>query len=314
MSAGHTQSRERSVPADLAARWPLRALDDLAATDLTSDSTHSTSNLIRRYIAEQVDALARRDVDLRDGLDVVHSARVATRRLRSVLHVFGRYLDPVHAAYLDAEMRWYAGLMGAVRDNEVLRAHLDRAVAALSEQHVVGPVAARIDSLLSAERESGRAALRDAMDSPRYLALTDELRRWRSAVPFAPHTVLPAKPAKVVKAAGAKVRRRIAEATSSDDANSALHRARKAAKRARYVAELAEPAVGGKAAKAIARSKRIQDDLGGFQDSIVAAAFLRRAAGVAESAGESTFTYGVLYERELVSADRAARRARRKYA
>lgn len=311
MKAGPAE-RVGSPASDVPRSRPIPAVDG-APNVLVLASPGSMANLIHRYVAEQVDALSRRDTELRRGFDVVHPARVATRRLRSVLHVFGPYLDAKRTASLDDELRWYAGVMSVVRDREVLRAHLDERIAALPDESIVGPVAARIAALLSAESDAGEVALRAAMDSPRYAALMRELRRWRSAVPLAGDAALPDRPARVVTAARKKVRRRIAAAASAKDTPAALHRARKAAKRSRYVAELAAPAAGHKADKAIAWAKRVQDHLGRVQDSIVAAEFLRRAARVAESAGESTFTYGVLYEREMRAARKAARQARRKY-
>ncbi len=69
--------------------------------------------------------------------------------------------------------------------------------------------------------------------------------------------------------------------------------ARKAAKRARYAAELF-----GKG-RNVKRYKRIQSVLGDHQDTVVAAGTLRRMALTAGMAhGENGFTFGLLYARE----------------
>ena len=72
----------------------------------------------------------------------------------------------------------------------------------------------------------------------------------------------------------------------------AVHRIRKAAKRLRYVAA----ATGH--TKVEQRSKTIQTLLGEHQDSVVSRAHLLATADAAHAAGEDTFTYGVLYQRE----------------
>ncbi|MGH8862570.1 MAG: CHAD domain-containing protein, partial [Jatrophihabitantaceae bacterium] len=77
------------------------------------------------------------------------------------------------------------------------------------------------------------------------------------------------------------------------DRDAALHRARKAAKRARYVAELSIPALGKPARKAAKRWRRAQNVLGSHQDGVIAAAFLR-----ALIADDVDFTLGVLWAGE----------------
>ena len=51
-------------------------------------------------------------MSLRLGLDPVHTTRVATRRLRSTLRVFGELFDSAAAERLDGELAWYAQLLG----------------------------------------------------------------------------------------------------------------------------------------------------------------------------------------------------------
>ena len=65
--------------------------------------------------------------------EVVHQARVATRRLRSDLRTFEHFVDHEWAAELRAELRWLGAELGAVRDVEVLRDRLRADVAQLAE-------------------------------------------------------------------------------------------------------------------------------------------------------------------------------------
>jgi CHAD domain-containing protein len=82
----------------------------------------------------------------------------------------------------------------------------------------------------------------------------------------------------------------------------ALHDARKAAKRVRYVAEALTPVAGPRAARFVRQVRQLQEVLGDHQDSVVSRAFLRDAATTAHAAGEESFTYGVLHEREAARA------------
>ncbi|PWQ88832.1 CHAD domain-containing protein, partial [Enterococcus faecium] len=71
-----------------------------------------------------------------------------------------------------------------------------------------------------------------------------------------------------------------------------LHRIRKRAKALRYTAA----ATGDN--RVAERAKVVQTLLGDPQDSVVSRAHLSRQAEAAHAAGEDTFTYGLLYQRE----------------
>lgn len=82
--------------------------------------------VLLRYLAEQQHALLVGDVALRHGDDsLIHRTRVATRRLRSTLRVFSPFLDSNRGRILDGELRWFAEVLGAVRDGQVLKLRLD---------------------------------------------------------------------------------------------------------------------------------------------------------------------------------------------
>jgi CHAD domain-containing protein len=104
-----------------------------------------------------------------------------------------------------------------------------------------------------------------------------------------------------------RVRSRMQQAQAQTDPGAhrdeALHEARKAAKRARYAAEAAEPAAGKSAHRSVQHLKRVQTRLGDHQDTVIARQAARRLALRAHADNENAFTYGLLYERE---AERAA--------
>ncbi|HET7074789.1 MAG TPA: CHAD domain-containing protein [Mycobacterium sp.] len=91
--------------------------------------------------------------------------------------------------------------------------------------------------------------------------------------------------------------RRLAAALVTED-DALLHRARKAAKRARYAAELCRP-LGKGAVRKIKYYKKIQSLLGDHQDTVVATeALWRMTLAAGTTLGENGFSYGILYSRE----------------
>src|SRR5438270_317020 len=105
-------------------------------------------------------------VRLGDGPEDVHQARVGTRRLRSDLRTFRPLLDTGWVAGLREEAGWYAGLLGEVRDIEVLMERLEAQAYGLPKEDfaAVKPILTR----LARERAGARGRLLAGMDRPRY--------------------------------------------------------------------------------------------------------------------------------------------------
>lgn len=257
------------------------------------------SALVANYLHEQHRALVQGDIDLRMGRDVVHRTRVATRRFRSVLRVLATILPAGRATALDAELKWYAELLGAARDVEVMREHLRTQIADLPPELRIEALAACVEQALDGDAEQAGQALREALDSERYATLLREVRAFVEDV-----RELTGRPQQAVRefadAATKKARKRLRTATRRQAPDADRHRARKAAKRARYAAELAEPALGKSARKQVKKHKRVQNQLGALQDAVVASAYLRNlAASVPDDADSRVvFAVGVLWQRE----------------
>ncbi|OBF54179.1 hypothetical protein A5787_05395 [Mycobacterium sp. 852002-50816_SCH5313054-b] len=249
------------------------------------------------YLNAQVDQIEKGDSELRHGEnpDTIHDTRVATRRFRSTLRVFAKLLDG-DTGDLDRELKWYAGLLGDVRDCQVQRRRFAAALDAMPEELILGPVRSRIRSDLRAVELPARARLSEAMDSDRYHRLQAALRRWRDEPPIGQR--LSAKALrKRARGAQRKADRRLVAALDSGD-DVMLHKARKAAKRARYAAELRKP-LDKRAKRTIKHYKKIQGLLGDHQDTVVATEALRQMALTAgTTVGENGFSYGMLYARE----------------
>jgi CHAD domain-containing protein len=230
--------------------------------------------------------------------------RVAVRRLRSALATYRRLLDRSVTDPVRDELRWVGHALGPVRDSEVIRDHLRQEVADQPRPTVVGPVSRRIDRTLRAEhRDSHRKALTE-LGSDRYLALlgaVEEIAKGRA---------LSGKRAdrRASKQVPREVRRtfdRMVDfveqadaAASPEETDRLLHEVRKAAKRVRYAAESAEPAVGSGASDLAKQMEELQDVLGAHQDTVVVRQLLLRLAAEAHEAGDSAFTFGRLHALE----------------
>ena len=261
------------------------------------------------YVTAQIDAIFDGDIALRRGQDPIHDTRVAIRRLRSTIRVFGKLLDRTAAEHVDEELKWFAGLLGEVRDRQVQRRRFGKVLADWPPELVLGPVANRINSELQSEQLRARKEVTEAMASPRYLDILTILQQWRTQVPTTTEPSAKRLHKRAMKAER-KADGRLAAAVDGGD-GAMLHRARKAAKRARYAAELRRPIDGSAAAKKAEKHfKRIQRVLGEHQDSVVASDALRRFALTAGTTpGENGFTYGLLYAREKQIADAARKQA-----
>jgi CHAD domain-containing protein len=263
--------------------------------------------LVAASVREQCRAILLGDARLRDDPtpDAVHRTRIAVRRLRSTLRHFAHTLaEPAgELDRLDAELRWLAGLLSPVRDSDVLGVRLASEIARLPTRDVVGPVSREVRRALAVDRAAGLQAWREVRDGERYRFLMADLGRWFLVTPVAPERRV--RPRAVLRRAERSVRRRLRRA--ADDAG--LHRARKAAKRLRYAAELLGGEVAG-APTVARRAKRGQSRWGEHQDLVVASAFLRRLADPARTPPvRSGFTYGVLVTRMDRAADRVRRQA-----
>lgn len=277
-----------------------RALGDESARSDAPGSPGTVGELVGSYIATQCDVIACNDVGLRTGQSLVHKTRVAVRRLRSMLRVFNDLFEADPAAELNDELAWYAELLGGVRDCDVLAGHVPSRVKRLPAVHVLGPVQADIEKALTLQRQQAWDRLRKEMDGERYAGLLRLLRAWRSAPPLTPAATGNAKHVRrYVDKAERKADKRLRKAEGDPEA---LHRARKADKRFRYVAELAA-SVDPRFASVAKKAKKQQTRLGDHQDAMMAADFLRRlGAADGSTPGHNGFTYGLLMANELTEA------------
>jgi CHAD domain-containing protein len=275
----------------------------LAAPPVTPDLPATAGRTATAYLREQLAAILALDPAVRRAEeDAVHRMRVATRRARSILKSFRKELDRAATDPVGDELKWLAGVLGAARDREVLDQRLTRRLGELDPGLVTGRLRHR---LLDADRPAAgpHAAAPPELDGARYFALLDALEALVAAPPYTPAAGAPA-----AKAARATLRRdherlrRSVEAALAlppgEERDTALHEARKAAKRARYSSEAAQPVLKEAAAAHASRMKAVQQLLGEHQDSVMCRAALTAPRQAAVRAGEDPAPYDALDRRE----------------
>ncbi|GAA4923498.1 CYTH and CHAD domain-containing protein [Actinoplanes utahensis] len=279
-----------------------RALAGRLAEASRGKKTKGRINPVLRYAREQRDAIIEHDPGARRGEPrSVHQMRVATRRLRSTLKTYRRSFGE---SDLRDELRWLAGVLGAVRDPQVLEEKLLALVEAAGPEFAAAEQ--RVRAHLEHRIETGRTELAEALDSDRYLDLLDRVDelvdRDRLDTPD------PVKRArKVLAKADVRLDAALASGVEED-----IHESRKGFKQARYAVELIAPDHGKPAKELVKALTGLQDGLGAYQDSNVARSVLREL-------GADSFHFGVLYGRQeqvgreaLAEVPKLARWARRR--
>ena len=262
-------------------------------------------DLVGGYIAEQCTVIIDSEAQLRASENVIHPTRVAVRRLRSTIRVFPDLFDASEAGHLEEELVWWAGLLGEVRDLDILAQRQSALLAELPGELILGPVASTIETELAVRRKQATDAMLEALDSVRFRKLMGLMHHWRSDAPFtAAADVATNAINTMIKKAKRKAGKRLTTAAAArragEPSDELFHRARKASKRYRYAVEAAQPVWGSKADKIISERKDLQDLLGNHQDGIVSAGFLRElGARLGVRSGQNGFSYGVLYAREV---------------
>ncbi len=240
----------------------------------------SAGDVIRQALASSVEQLLRHDAALRVSMDpeVVHKARVATRRLRSDLRSFLPLLDEQWALHLRDRVSWLADELGSVRDADVLVARLRRDAAQLppDDQQAAEAVIDRFAAQSIATRQRLLGILREK----RYVELLDELVTAVGDPKLAQQAderAVDALPS-LVDEPWKKLCRAIHN-LGEDPEDDKLHEVRIKAKRCRYAAEAIAPVGGKEAARFARRVARLQTTLGELHDADVTEDRLRQIKG-----------------------------------
>jgi triphosphatase len=237
---------------------------------------------LKHWCANEAAALDGRDPE------GVHQMRVALRRLRSAVSVFGHLILPGRRAWLAAETKRIIGGLGAARDWDVFLTE------ALAPVIAARPQDGRLVALREAAQEAraeGYAAARAMFGSPSYTRFLLELGRWLEAAGWrddasAKGAAWLERPVAAFADRLLSKRHRKALKLGDDFAGLApeeRHRLRIALKKLRYATEFFSSGYKKRpTARYLAGLKQLQDALGHLNDVAVAE---RLVGGLLERAG-----------------------------
>jgi triphosphatase len=225
--------------------------------------------------------------------EAINRARVAIRRLRSALSLFRAYL-PADAQRYKEELRWVAGLMGAVRDLDVQREQLlawqDSCAFPWAED------LAPVHAWLARQRARAHAALLRGLNTTRYRRFSSAfarfLREGESVVAEASQVSIRQALPKLIRKRHAKLRKR-GDAITLDAPLEDYHALRIQCKRLRYALETVTHLFGRKTRTYLSRCAALQELLGEIQDAHVAAHHARARAASARQALPPTAVFAL---------------------
>lgn len=249
---------------------------DSAAAPAALAPHDSLGTAARKLVAHHLARLVEADPGTRLGVDpeAVHDMRVACRRLRAVLRIFGAAFPGSLQARLRRDFRWLGQVLGHMRDVDVQLQKVQAFAAHRRGRHrtELQPYVEFLRRL----REACRPPLLAHLESRRYFQLLRQLEAFVVSAPIeADLQPLAVAGAHAVRRAFRRLHRqasRVAEQPSADD----LHAVRIRAKRVRYSCELLRPLTGTAGRRFVRRMVGLQDLLGTHNDAVVATAFARR--------------------------------------
>jgi triphosphatase len=234
---------------------------------------------VRKILTYQLQRFREQIPGVQHDIDIefVHQARVATRRMRSLLLLFGNAVPLSTGVYFGGELKWLGEMLGAVRDLDVFLLNLSQ----FKRQIVFFPEKKKkiFEDWIEKLRRKSVNDLICALESPRYgnfeRCLIGFLER---PLPLHPRASQAKKPV-----------REIAPIVITEKYNAVLkqghtvlenpklkefHRLRIQMKRLRYACEFMASAYEGELDKFINRTVEIQDCLGEIQDTVFTRGFV----------------------------------------
>jgi inorganic triphosphatase YgiF len=234
----------------------------------------------------------------------VHQLRVAARRLRSVIRTFAPLCDPAKIQPVVEDLRWLGGVLGEVRDLDVLEARL---------REDSGEDAAPFIEALTPRRENARAALKEALNSDRYVAFIQRVTDLTQDEALV--TELSGKAREVLPELVWRIWKKLriaGRALTPESEEADFHRVRILAKRARYSAETIADYMPSKQKKQVEDfaegAESVQNILGEHQDANFARNVIREIAADRPHDVAISSRVGTLVERQkAIAEDRRSR-------
>lgn len=206
----------------------------------------------------------------RAGEEDVHGARVAARRLRSMLKTFRPLLDEAQARRYRAHLRAFARSLGTARESDVRRALLLEVAA---EARVTAAERARLAVLLDDACLAAREQLRRHLAEPGWAALTRALQRDAASRRLC--AVRDAGMDDLVQLAMLAWRRPVKLLRRNPTTTAELHELRLAFKHCRYALEPIADVAPKVTSRLLRRLRGAQDRIGDHRDTLLAEHWVR---------------------------------------
>jgi CHAD domain-containing protein len=235
----------------------------------------TAAEVLTASIRAQVGVILDAPAAVRSGaFDAVHRSRRGIVRLRGLLREFPQCFT-AEAAALEVELAEWGRVLGDARDAGVQRDRFAELSAAVepTASAAVGKGLGTLDETLRRRHEVAHGHVLTALAGEEWEALADRLARLAEQPPLKGKTRHRARP--TLEPALDKAARRVRRRTQAirEDEDDAVHRLRKAARRARFTAEVLASFGSGRRSKDANRAARryhaLQDILGVAHDAEV---------------------------------------------
>lgn len=269
---------ETSADAALQSEPPLPAAPGVESGDSMAEAARKT--LLFHY-----QRMIHHEPGTRLGQDIeaLHDMRVATRRMRAALNVFGDYVDMAAMRSFIKRLQRTGRALGAVRDLDVFQEKTRRYLDTLPAERQT-----ELDALLAVwqtKRDEARQHLLAYLDSERYTRFKQEFGEFlqtptQTPLPLSeqsaplPHRVQHVLPV-IAYQWLANVQAYDEWIAGPDTPLTRFHQLRITSKRLRYTLEFFRQVLGTDVEPLIDEIKKLQDHLGDLQDAVVTCNLLR---------------------------------------
>ncbi len=241
---------------------------------------------VRKIMYFQFQHMLYHEAGTKLGQDIeeLHDMRVATRRMRAALQVFGDYLDEKTWAPFDKGLRRTGHILGEIRDLDVFWEKTQRFLDSLppERRNDLAP----LQAVWKTAHDQAHEKLLSYLNSDRYLHFKDSFSEFlKTRVVDSPLGLNEApvlKPRRLRHIAPVILYQRLAAMSAFEEWMTGpnvplarLHQLRIASKGLRYSFEFLEEVLGAEARELIKEMKILQDHLGDLQDAVVASNLLR---------------------------------------
>ena len=237
--------------------------------DLRADAAMRTllGHLLDVIEANEAGAVAHLDTEF------LHDLRVAVRRLRALLRQMSRVFSPVILARLTEDFAWLGGVTGPARDLDVTLLEFDGFGALVPPSRRAHLEPLRL--YLQYRRQEAYEQLASQLHSRRYRGLKRRLRSYlHGSLPARPRAQDAGRPVgEVARSRTWRIYKRVLReglAIGPDSTPADLHELRKSCKKLRYLIQSFQDIYSADQVQAAIRElKRLQDNLGEYQDLFV---------------------------------------------